>query len=199
MAKRRIKRNSIDQTIDVFIQDSSSTTGTGLSGLEFSATGLSCYYRKGATGLSTDLPLSAQTITGAHLDGGFVEIDADNMTGVYKLNLSDDIVTTTEPYSVIVLQGATNMAPCLVELELTDYITDDLYNTSADIPGQKTPTSSAPPIEFLSFLYKAWRNKTVQTSAFYYLLGDDETTVEQKAAVSDDGTSATSNEVTTGP
>lgn len=120
MAKRAIKAGSTDQTVDVFIQDSSSTTGAGLSGLAYNSSGLKCYYRKGATGSATALTLATQTVGGAHSDGGFVEIDATNMKGVYRLDLSDTIVAAA-PWVTIYLYGATNMAPVALELEVVSF------------------------------------------------------------------------------
>lgn len=117
MAKRTIKAGVADQTVDVFIMDSTSTSGAGLSGLVYNSSGLKCYYRKGATGAATALTLATQTVGGAHSDGGFVEIDATNMKGVYRLDLSDTIVAAT-PWVTIYLYGATNMAPVVLELEV---------------------------------------------------------------------------------
>jgi hypothetical protein len=117
MAKREIIAGAIDQTIDVFILDSSSTIGAGLSGLVYNASGLTCYYRKGATGTATQLTLATQTVGGAHTDGGFVQIDATNMKGVYRLDLSDTIVATAGMVTIY-LQGAANMAPCVLEVDV---------------------------------------------------------------------------------
>jgi hypothetical protein len=49
------------QSIDVMIYDSSSTTGSGLSGLVYNSSGLKAYYRIGATGASTAITLATQT------------------------------------------------------------------------------------------------------------------------------------------
>jgi hypothetical protein len=52
----------------------------------------------------------------------------------------------------------------------------------------------------LGYLYKAWRNKTTQTATEYKLFnGAVTTTVDHKATVSDDGTTFTRTDVTTGP
>lgn len=117
MAKREIKAGATDQTVDVFIQDSSSTTGAGLTGLVFNSSGLVCYYRKGATGSATALTLATQTVGGAHSDGGFVEISSSNMPGMYRLDFSDTMVASAGMLSVL-LKGATNMAPCPLEVEV---------------------------------------------------------------------------------
>lgn len=117
----RIKPGSTDQAIDVFIADTSSTNGqSGLTGLVFNTSGLTCYYRRGATGTMTQLTLATQTVGGAHSDGGFVEIDATNAKGLYRLDLSDTIIAAGVPYVTIYLSGATNMADTSVEVELDD-------------------------------------------------------------------------------
>ncbi len=103
-----ITAGSTDQTIDIFLQDSSSATGAGLTGLAFNSSGLTCYYRKGATGAATQLTLATQTVGGAHTDGGFVEVDSTNAPGVYRLDLSDTMVAA-EGFVSVYLHGATNL------------------------------------------------------------------------------------------
>jgi hypothetical protein len=125
MSKRWIKAAQIDQTIDLFILDSSSTTGAGLTGLTSGSSGLTCYYRKGATGTAQPLTLASQTVGGAHTDGGFVAIDGTNMPGLYRLDLSDTMVAV-EGMLTILLKGATNMAPVVAELEIVDI---DIYDS----------------------------------------------------------------------
>lgn len=117
MAKLSMKPGSTDQTVLLFIQDSSSTTGAGLTGLVYNSAGLVCYYaRPGA--VAAQLALATQTVTGAHSDGGFVEVDATNLPGVYRLDLSDAIVAAGVRSSVVMLKGAANMVPCPLEIDL---------------------------------------------------------------------------------
>lgn len=129
--KKILKVDLTNQSIDVFIQDSSATDGSGLTGLVFNSAGLTCYYRRGATGTATALTLATQTVGGAHSDGGFVEVDATNMPGVYRLDLSDAIVATGVTTVILYLQGATNMAPCTVEIQL-DSIPADIVEINGD-------------------------------------------------------------------
>jgi hypothetical protein len=96
------------QSIDVMIYDSSSTTGAGLSGLAYNSSGLKAYYRIGATGSVTAITLATQTAAGAWSSGGFVEVDATNMKGVYRLDLPNAVAATAAMVSVY-LYGATNM------------------------------------------------------------------------------------------
>lgn len=123
--KRIIRKGSTDVTIDIFIPDSSSTTGAGLTGLLYNSSGLVCYYRRGATGSATALTLATQTVGGAHSDGGFVEISSANMPGMYRLDLSDAIPATGVGVVTMMLKGATNMAPVPIELQLVDVDLED--------------------------------------------------------------------------
>lgn len=140
--KKLIRAGATDQTLDLFIQNSSSTTGAGLTGLAYNTASLVCYYRKGATGSATALTLATQTVGGAHSDGGFVEIDATNMPGMYRLDLSDTIVASAGTVTLM-LKGATNMAPVTIELQVVSFNPEDgvrlgltaLPNAAADAAG----------------------------------------------------------------
>lgn len=118
--KRTILKNSTDVTLLIFIQDSTSTTGKGLTGLVWNTSGLTCYYARAKTAAAA-LALATQTVAGAHTDGGFKEIDATNMPGWYRLDLSDAIVATGVDSVALHLHGAANMCATPIELHLTDY------------------------------------------------------------------------------
>lgn len=126
MSKRWIKAGATQQSIDLFILDSSSTTGAGLTGLSSSSSGLVCYYRKGITGSAQQLTLStAGTIGTAWTTGGnFIAVDATNMPGVYRLDLLNSMVDTAGMLTIM-LRGATNMAPVVAELEV---VSVDIYD-----------------------------------------------------------------------
>lgn len=141
MAKLAIKKASTDVTVYVFIQDSSVTTGAGLTGLAYDTANLICYYVR-PLGSATQLTLATQTVTGAHSDGGFKEIDSTNMPGVYRLDLSDAICATGVNSVVVMLSGAANMSPCIIELQLTDF---DL-NSSSNTVGAVTLDTAQPAI-----------------------------------------------------
>ena len=107
---RRKFAGSTDQYIDVFVANSSLTTGAGLTGLVFNSSGLKCYWRNSINDTPNQLTLVTQTVAGAHTDGGFVELDSANMPGWYRLDLSDDMVSMEGDLSLMLL-GAANMAP----------------------------------------------------------------------------------------
>jgi hypothetical protein len=118
--KLAIKKASTDVTLYVFIQASNVTTGAGLTGLTFETASLVASYVRPLAARAA-LALVTQTVTGAHADGGFVEVDSTNMPGVYRLDLSDAVCATGVNSVVVMLKGAANMAPVLIEIQLTDF------------------------------------------------------------------------------
>lgn len=104
------------QTIDVFLGDSSSTTGGGLTGLAFNTASLTCYYRKGATGTPTAITLATQTVGGAWSSGGFVQVDSTNMPGVYRFDIPN-VVVDTEGFATVYFRGAANLVPTAIRID----------------------------------------------------------------------------------
>lgn len=82
-----------------------------------------------------------------------------------------------------------------VNAEVVDALATDTYAE----PAQGAPAATATLAAKIGYLYKAWRNKSTQTSSTYSLYADDTTTVDQKATVADDGTTLTRGEIATGP
>jgi hypothetical protein len=117
VAKLSIAPGTTNVTVYLFIQNSSSTTGAGLTGLVFNSASLTGYYVR-PLGSATSITLATQTVTGAHSDGGFVEVSAANMPGVYRLDLPDAICASGVRSAVVMLKGATNMAPVTLEVDL---------------------------------------------------------------------------------
>jgi len=69
VAKQLVQLNNTSRTEYVFIQNSSSTTGAGLTGLVFNSAGLTAYYAV-ERGAATPITLVTQTATGAYSSGG---------------------------------------------------------------------------------------------------------------------------------
>ena len=77
---------------------------------------------------------------------------------------------------------------------------DTAIDTDATtLPGQVAPTATPSLRTAVAWLYKTLRNKTTQTATQWSLYDDVGTTVDAKATVSDDGTTATKGEIGTGP
>ena len=124
-----VKKGTTSKRIAIFIQDSSSTTGAGLTGLANTSGGLVSYRHREDDGNvgGTQITLGAGT-RGTWSSGGFVEKDTANMPGVYEFGIPDNVLATGANWAVIMLKGATNMAPVVLEIQLVDV---DLQDSAA--------------------------------------------------------------------
>lgn len=124
MAKLAIVAGATSQSINIFVQDSSSTVGAGLTGLTGTTANLIAYYT--FTGTNTgSVAISTSTlaaVNSAYSSGGMKEIDSTNMKGLYRFDLPNAALATSKGRVVtVILSGATNMAPCVLEIELTGW------------------------------------------------------------------------------
>ena len=119
MAKLQRQVGTTSQIVNVFIQDSSSTVGAGLTGLAYNSSSLTGYYKRNSASGSTAITLATIATLGTFTSGGFKEVDSTNMKGVYELHIPNTALASGADSVVICLQGATNMAPLLLEIELT--------------------------------------------------------------------------------
>ena len=103
-----IAPGSTSQSIELYL---------GATGLTASTAGLSARYNRTRTA-SVDIPLVARTIAQAWTSGGFAEVDATNMPGVYRLDLPDAALAAGADDVTIVVRGAsgTNGAVMTVKL-----------------------------------------------------------------------------------
>lgn len=126
MAKLSLAKGTTSYLSRIFIQDSSSTTGAGLTGLTNASSGLVCYRARDDDGnaAGTAISLSAGT-RGTWSSGGFVEKDATNMPGVYEFGVPNAAIATGSKSVLIMFKGATNMAPLPLEIELTGWDNQD--------------------------------------------------------------------------
>ena len=116
--KLKLKEGTTSKLARIFVQDSSSTTGAGLTGLVFNSASLTAYWIAEGDATATAITLATMT-AGTWASGGFDEVDATNLPGVYEIGLPNVCVDATSEGSVVVmLRGATNMAPVLLEIEL---------------------------------------------------------------------------------
>lgn len=111
---------STDVSDIIVIRDKADNTP--LTGIAFGD--VTAYYSKiGST--PVEIPVVTQTVTGAHTDGGFVEIDAVNMPGHYRVDHPDDMFTVGSDSVFFQLKGHTDMNPVDVEIELTTFEVSD--------------------------------------------------------------------------
>ena len=103
-----IAPGSTSQSIELYL---------GATGLTASTSGLSARYNRTRTA-SVSIPLVARTIAQAWTSGGFAEVDATNMPGIYRLDLPDAALAAGADDVTIVVRGAsgTNGAVMTVKL-----------------------------------------------------------------------------------
>ena len=103
-----IAPGSTSQSIELYL---------GVTGLTASTSGLSARYNRTRTA-SVNIPLVARTIAQAWTSGGFAEVDATNMPGVYRLDVPDAALAAGADDVTIVVRGAsgTNGAVMTVKL-----------------------------------------------------------------------------------
>lgn len=89
------------------------------------------------------------------------------------------------------VSSRSTLTAAAVNTEVVDALNVDTYAE----PGSGAPGATISLAQKIGYLYKAFRNKVTQTSTEYSLYADDESTVHQKATVSDDGTTFTRGEV----
>lgn len=111
------KAGKTSQTLNIFMADSSSTTGAGLTGLAFNTASLTAYYVRPAAAAAA-ITLVTQTTTGAWSSGGFVEISSANMPGWYRFDIPDACLAAGVDSVGVHFKGATNLAPLPLEIDL---------------------------------------------------------------------------------
>lgn len=122
---KMLKKGVTSQSIDIWVEDSSSGVGAGLTGLVFNSAGLVAYYhRPGSASVAITL-VTLAAITTAWASGGFKEVDATNMPGWYRLDVPDAVIASGVDRCYIGLKGATNMKPVPIEIMLTTFDPQD--------------------------------------------------------------------------
>jgi hypothetical protein len=128
----------------IFIRDSSSTTGGGLTGLTNASSGLTAYYHRDTDTTATAVSLVSMTV-GAFTSSGFKEIDATNMPGWYQFCPPNAAIASGAKSCAFHLKGATNMAPLPIEVQLVAINPDNanfgLTNLDATISSRASQTS----------------------------------------------------------
>jgi len=124
-----IKSGSTSQLVEVFVPDSSSATGAGLTGLVYNSAGLTAYYYC-AGAAATAITLAAMT-AGTWATGGFVEVDATNMPGVYQFGIPDAALASgCGADTTFLLKGAANMVPARFAVWLPANVESDTYTVA---------------------------------------------------------------------
>jgi len=179
--KLSVKKGTTSKTIAVFIPDSSQTDGRGLTGLAYNSAGLvASYWRPGGSRTAITLATLA-SVTAAYSSGGFIEIDATNMKGWYRLDLPDAVLATGADVAGVHLQGATNMAPVPLEIQLDNNVpgeveslggsTTALQRLMKDYLGTSLTTERAYTARYLADIIESQRGSHTHSGNVYYVDG----------------------------
>ena len=112
------------QYVDIFVGDSSSTTGAGLSGLAYNSGSLTCYYHRDSANSSTSVALASGTL-GTWATGMFKEVDATNMPGWYQFGIPNAALASSAKEVNFLFKGASNMVPTPLKIRLSAVNPDD--------------------------------------------------------------------------
>lgn len=122
MAKAIVKAGTTSFIVNIFIQDTSKTDGSGLTGVTYSSSGLVCYYKRtdGTASVSCTIGdiTTLGTFAGTSTDAALKAVDGTNMPGVYELHIPNNALASGATSVVLMLKGVTNMAPVVLEIEL---------------------------------------------------------------------------------
>lgn len=138
---------STSEIWQVFIRDSTSVTGAGLTGLVFNSAGLTAYYNRDTDASPTAISLVTMT-AGTFTSSGFKEVSAANMPGVYQFCPPNAALASGAKSCVILLKGAANMVPLPIEVDMaaatarntltdtTTAVTNPVSATTTKLPGR---------------------------------------------------------------
>jgi hypothetical protein len=139
--KRKFKAGLTSVMLPVFILDTTSTTGGGLSGVTHASSGLVLEYRRAGQSSWTSVTPVTKTL-GTYVSGGIV---ADgSLSGAYEVDFPDAAFAAGVRFVVCRVRGVANMLPVLIEIELdaVDYQTDAFGALKPTVAGRTLDVSS---------------------------------------------------------
>jgi hypothetical protein len=124
LAKISVQAGSTGVSVNVFIQNSTATDGSGLTGLLGTSASFICYYMRQRT-TATPVSLVVNTVGSAWVTGGFAEIDSTHAKGWYSFDIPNLVLATGSPFASVNFQGAASQAQLPLEIELTAWNNQD--------------------------------------------------------------------------
>lgn len=119
-AEHLVTVGATSQMVDIFVSDSSSSTGAGLPSLTHSS-GQTCYYHRDTANAAVQIPLIAGTLgtwTNSTTNYGWIAVDNTNMPGAYQISLPNAAIASGASSVLVMCKGATNMAPAVLRVIL---------------------------------------------------------------------------------
>jgi hypothetical protein len=174
--KLQVTKGATSVSLLLWIQDSASLVGAGKTGLAYNTASLVAYYARPRSA-ATSITLATQTVTGSYSSGGFVEIDATNMPGWYRLDIPNAALASGVDSVGVHLKGASGMAPLPLEIQLIacdlQSATDlGLSNLNAAITTRLASASYTAPDSASTIAAAVWAAGTRTLSSYGTLVAD---------------------------
>lgn len=149
-----------------------------------------------AANVITATSIAADAITAAKVADGAIDAATFAAGAINAAAIADGAIDNATFAADV---GSTAIATNIIGIAAQKGVVNALNVDTYAEPGQGAPAATTTLVQKIGFLYKAWRNKTTQTATETDLYADDASTVDQKAAVSDDATTFTKGEFASGP
>lgn len=154
----------------------------------------------GADVLNVDVTQWLGTACKTPATAGVPKIDLDHVFGVILTEggagrLAAAFIKLFDVATPLTVADKALLSAANINTEVVDVLKTDVVT----LPGQTAPPLTPTFEEMISWLYKAFRNRKDETATLWQLYADDQSTVDAKATVSDDGTTAIKQEIVTGP
>jgi len=118
MAKQSVGSGTTGRIEYIYIIDSLSSTGLGKTNISFNTSGLNGHYVRSA-GTAVTITFVSQTATGSWTSGGWAEVDATTISGIYRVDLPDAIFAAGSDKAIVVIKGVSNTIPVTLEYQIT--------------------------------------------------------------------------------
>lgn len=128
MPKISIVAGTTSKLVDILLRDNTSTKGAGVTGITSASTNLTAYYYREGAATPVAITIASMTL-GTWATGGFIVMDGTNMPGMYQLGIPNLALAAGAKSVVIYIWEKTttalNLAPCILEIELTAWDNQD--------------------------------------------------------------------------
>lgn len=102
LADDQILAGATDVSIDVYLVDAPG--GSAVTGKVY--TDVTVYYHRQGSAAVQITTATLAAVTSSHADGGFKEVDATNLPGIYRLDLTDAAVATNADFVTLYITGS---------------------------------------------------------------------------------------------
>lgn len=115
--KLQIVRGAASQRLQLYLKSASTAYPSPLTGLAYNTPGLRAAWFRDGDAVATPILLTSGT-AGVFAAGGFLEIDAINLPGLYELGVPDAVwIGATR--ATLVISGAAGLVEEVIEVQLT--------------------------------------------------------------------------------